>query len=39
MHACVAKVTARLGKPTYQDDHIVVFALRPRAGLDPAMGR
>jgi hypothetical protein len=39
MHACVAKVTARLGKPTYQDDHIVVFALRPRAGLDPATGR
>ncbi len=27
MPACVAKVTARLGEPTYRDDQIVVFAL------------
>jgi hypothetical protein len=36
MPACVAKVEARLGKPTYRDDHIVVFALRPHTGSDPA---
>ncbi|MEO5558988.1 MAG: hypothetical protein ABIO49_04395 [Dokdonella sp.] len=27
MPACVAKVTARLGEPSYRDDQIVVFAL------------
>jgi len=36
MPACVAKVVSRLGQPAYEDDSIVVFALRPRAGGDPA---